>query len=111
MKRLILVFTAILIGVSSFAQASAKDTPEAQWSHKDSLAIHLLNRISQHTAPYYKLYPTENMWTFLELETFSGRIYQVQFSTKGADYRYKTVLNGYSLVSRYDSSGEFACKL
>ena len=40
---------------------------------------------TQHTAPSYKLYPTENMWTFLELETYSGRIWQVQWGLEAKD--------------------------
>lgn len=30
----------------------------------------------------YKLYPTENMWTFLELNTATGQIWIVQWSTE-----------------------------
>lgn len=46
----------------------------------------LLNRIEHKVAgdldyiENYKLYPTENIYTFLELDTKSGRIYQVQWS-------------------------------
>ena len=29
----------------------------------------------------YKLYPTQNMWTFLKLDTETGRIWQVQYSS------------------------------
>ena len=28
----------------------------------------------------YKLYPTENMWTFLKLDTRTGRVWQVQYA-------------------------------
>lgn len=28
----------------------------------------------------YKLYPTENMWTFLKLNTQTGQVYQVQYT-------------------------------
>ena len=34
----------------------------------------------------FKLFPTENMWTFLKLDTQSGKIWQVQYSV-GNDYR------------------------
>ena len=72
----------------------------------DSIKVHLLTRISQHTAPCYKLYPTENMLTFLELETFSGRIWQVQYSTKSPDYRFRSTLNSESLI--WDEQEGFA---
>ena len=41
----------------------------------------------------YKLYPTTNMWTFLKLNTANGVITQVQYSTKGDDYRFESILN------------------
>lgn len=45
--------------------------------------------------PYYKLYPTDNMWTFIELDTVSGMLWQVQYTVeKDAEkYRFKTPLN------------------
>jgi hypothetical protein len=48
------------------------------------------------------------MWTFLELETFSGRIWQVQYSVKGEDYRFKSILNENSMIPIFDTEGEFA---
>ncbi|WP_405326771.1 hypothetical protein [Fibrobacter sp.] len=41
----------------------------------------------------YKLYPTQNMWTFLKLDTETGRIWQVHYSIKGKDYRFEEPLN------------------
>lgn len=108
MKKLLLILVAISIGVAAFGQSTVKDAPGTQWTQKDTLTLGYLQRISQHTAPCYKLYPTENMWTFLELETFSGRIWQVQYSVKGPDYRFKTILNGDSMIPFLDSEGEFA---
>jgi len=31
----------------------------------------------------YRLYPTQNVWTFLKLDTQTGQIFQVQFDLKG----------------------------
>lgn len=31
----------------------------------------------------YKLYPTNNMWTFLKLDTCTGRVWQVQYDING----------------------------
>ena len=33
----------------------------------------------------YKLYPTFNMWTYLKLDTRTGRVSMLQFSTLGKD--------------------------
>ncbi len=57
----------------------------------------------------YKLYPTQNTWTFLELDTQTGRIWQVQYSVQGSSYRFKTRLNSWSLLEASDLqvSGRF----
>lgn len=97
MKRIILSLAATLFAQCIFAQTPV-DTLRQQQMQMDSIKVHLLKRINQHTAQCYKLYPTDNIWTFLELETYSGRIWQVQYSTKGPDYRFRTLLNSVSLV-------------
>lgn len=108
MKRILLTLITICTVTNAFAQLTSKDSTITNWTQKDSLAIGYLQRIAQHTAPCYKLYPTDNIWTFLELETYSGRIWQVQFSTKGPDYRFKCVLNDESLLSIFDQKGGYA---
>ena len=44
-------------------------------------------------SPRYRLFKTENMWTFLKLDTMTGQIWQVHFSLNDEDSRYETVLN------------------
>lgn len=41
----------------------------------------------------YKLYPTKNLWTFLKLDTETGKIWQVHFSVDGKDSRFEIPLN------------------
>ena len=106
MRKILFVITFVLFSVVAMAQ-DAQSNP-GEMSRVDSLKVGFLQRISQHTAPCYKLYPTDNMWTFLELETYSGRIWQVQYSLKGPDYRFKSVLNGESLLPYYDPDGGYA---
>lgn len=108
MNRILLFFSLLFLCIAGYAQVPTTESQSEKWTQKDTLALGYLERISQHTAPCYKLYPTENMWTFLELETFSGRIWQVQYSVKGADYRFKTVLNDMSLLPFIDPDGGFA---
>ena len=45
----------------------------------------------------YQLFPTENIWTFLKLDTSNGKIWQVQYSVNN-DYRGEVVLNSQPLV-------------
>lgn len=50
-------------------------------------------KIITNTEIRYQLYPTQNMWTFLKLDTLTGQIWQVQFSIEGDAYRFETVLS------------------
>jgi hypothetical protein len=45
-----------------------------------------------HETAVYKLFPTENMWTFIKLNTRNGKMWQVQFDVSG-DNRFETFLN------------------
>lgn len=56
--------------------------------------------------PAYKLYHTENTWTLLELETYSGRIWQLQYSVGEDSKRFKLELNPYSLALDYNGVAE-----
>ena len=47
----------------------------------------------------FKLYPTDNMWTFIKLDTRNGKMWQVQFSVKGDDYRFEIPLNTTALAT------------
>ena len=51
----------------------------------------------------YELYPTQNMWTFLKLDTKTGKIWQVQYSLESGKQG-EWVLNDQSLTQ--NSEGE-----
>ncbi len=44
------------------------------------------------------LYETQNMWTFIMLDTYTGKNWQVQFSVKGEDYMFTYPINRWSLA-------------
>ena len=46
----------------------------------------------------YRLFPTQNMYTFLKLDTMTGKIWQVQYSTKGEEYRLESVLSSIDIT-------------
>ena len=46
----------------------------------------------------FRLYETKNIWTFIELDTFDGRLWQVQFSVEGTSYMFSIPINKYPLV-------------
>ena len=100
----IIVTILVILNACSFVSAQTR-TNKPMSNELDSTAVFLLHRISQKAAPCYKLYKTENMWTFLELETSSGRIWQVQYSIDDEQSpRMKTFLNIISLVDNEEES-------
>jgi len=55
----------------------------------------------------YKLFPTENIWTFLKLDTRNGKIWQVQYSIND-NYRGEVKLNDKALISTdIEENGRF----
>ena len=46
----------------------------------------------------YRLFPTQNMWTFIKLDTRNGLLWQVQYDVK-EDNRFVSNLNSERLVS------------
>lgn len=45
----------------------------------------------------YTLQMTENIWTFIMLDQFSGKLWQCQFSVTGSQYRSSWEINPYAL--------------
>lgn len=78
MKKMALFFTLISISMSGYSQSKQNET-------RDSTLIHitqLLEDIQYRTTKVdrFKLYPTENIYTFLKLDTATGEIDQIQWS-------------------------------
>lgn len=94
MKKLS-IFVAIVIALSMTDCTQAAPTPQEQKTEQ-----------RQAIMPY-KLYPTSNMWTFIKLDTRNGKMWQVQFSIKGDDYRFESPLNLTPLISDGDEPGRF----
>lgn len=89
MYRLITIFASLLFVTNACTQNAAVVNQE----------LNEISKITELVTPSaYKLYATENMWTFLELDTATGIIWQVQYSVKGDDYRFKSTLNRFSLL-------------
>lgn len=89
MYRLITIFASLLFVINACTQNAAAVNQE----------LNEISKITELVTPSaYKLYATENMWTFLELDTATGIIWQVQYSVKGDDYRFKSTLNRFSLL-------------
>ncbi len=52
----------------------------------------------------FNLNETQNMWTFIMLDSYTGKTWQVQFSVKGEDYMFYMPINIFSLS--YPSSSD-----
>ena len=50
----------------------------------------------------FKLYPTYNYWTFLELDTRYGKVWRVQFTIQGDNYRFKILMFSENLLREGD---------
>lgn len=46
----------------------------------------------------YCLSETQNMWTFIMLDTYTGKTWQVQYSVKGIEYMFSVPINRYPLA-------------
>ena len=78
MKKFIIITFVSLLAFISCRQEDNKATSPAKQEIKENVR--------------YKLFPTENIWTFLKLDTRSGKIWQVQYSIND-NYRGELELN------------------
>ena len=86
MKHLIL---STIIFLSLFAKGqSPKNSIPTETNQNDNTAT-------------YRLFPTQNTWTFIKLDTRNGQMWQVQFAVKDNN-RFVTDLNPVSLVFKED---------
>ncbi|MDL2323040.1 hypothetical protein LJC52_03540 [Bacteroidales bacterium OttesenSCG-928-A17] len=54
--------------------------------------------VLQLEVPIYQLFPTENYWTFIKLDTRNGKMWQVHFTVSKEGYEGELILNSRSLV-------------
>ena len=96
MKQLILTTIALFVCGQNilFAQEIKADSLQTILSEKDILSLVASNTRSEEN---YKLYPTENMWTFLKLDTRTGKIWQVQYSVNSDSYG-EVIVNDWDLT-------------
>ena len=84
MKRLLtflVALCAICISVSAQNTIPTESSDTLILSPRDSLLFDYLDAYhSQLREPRFKLFPTQNTWTFLKLDTMTGQIWQVHYS-------------------------------
>lgn len=104
MKKLLFAI-AILCFSMSFtvkAQSPSSKASELKLTPRDTLLFEYMDTYRrQLREPQYQLFPTENMWTFLKLNTITGQIWQVQYTVEGPEYRFETILDITPRISEY----------
>lgn len=108
--RYLLPFVAVLLcSVTLSAQdysGQEQDSTESIFNEETIQGLALLKTI-MNDCPAYELYRTENMWTFLKLETSTGKIWQVQYAVGDGD-AFQVVLNDISLAfDGMETAGRF----
>ncbi len=107
--RITLFVLLIVCSLGNMIQAQTNNTNSGDdiyknmnLTAKDSLMFDYLDEINLKLGEYrYQLFKTQNMWTFLKLDTMTGQIWQIQFSIKGSDYRFETPLDLIPKISEY----------
>ena len=93
MRKLFFLSIMALTTISAFGQSTI-DVP--------------IQNISTDSAVVYRLFSTKNMYTFIKLNTRNGQIWQVQWNTKGSEYRFETTLSDISRVTKdEEKNGRF----
>ncbi len=104
MKRLFTLVALCLLSAGAFAQTT-KQTKEI-FTEKDSIMFEYFDiYLQQLREPCFELYPTDNMWTFIKLDTRTGKLWQVQYSIKSSSNAFQTILDTSDRV--YD--GNYIC--
>jgi len=91
MKKLILCITVLLSSILSGNAQNFIPKDSVALSPRDSLVVGYLDIFrNQLREPAYELYPTQNTWNFLKLNTVTGAITIVQFSLEsGKRFEYE----------------------
>ena len=87
MKKIILFLIIVISSMTAFAQA--QDSVKNESTQQSLISVS------------YRLFATENMWTFIKLNTRNGEMWQVQYNMED-NKRFESYLNFIPLVSKED---------
>jgi hypothetical protein len=89
---------AILLFISTALTSLAQTKSDTLHSEGQSIGNTKQDKVLQVEVPIYKLFPTENYWTFIKLDTRNGKMWQVDFSVSKDSYEGQLPLNLTSLL-------------
>ena len=93
MKTTLITLLLLLASNFSFAQTTTEVPPQI---------------ISTDSSVTFRLFSTRNMYTFIKLDTRNGKMWQVQWSNKGREYRFESTLSDISQVNKdEEKNGRF----
>ncbi|MFZ6038766.1 MAG: hypothetical protein ACOYU1_11130 [Bacteroidota bacterium] len=93
MKTTLVTLFLLLAATFSFAQTTSEVPTQI---------------ISTDSTVTYRLFSTRNMYTFIKLDTRNGKMWQVQWSNKGREYRFESTLSDISQVNKdEEKNGRF----
>ena len=95
MRNFILTTFLILTVIYSFGQTQQDSINTIQKVEKQ---VDKQVEIQQLDVPIYQLFPTDNYWTFIKLDTRNGKIWQVHFTISKDGYEGERTLNSSSLI-------------
>ena len=82
MKKIVTLLAIAIISIGCLAQSSSSEPP----------------KYSDNPSAKFQLYPTQNMWNFIKLNTQTGEMWQVQYSINDKNNRLGLVMNDRDLV-------------
>ena len=86
MKRLFISITMSLLVIAATAQSSSSKSPK--YDVNPNATFHL--------------FPTQNMWNFIKLNTQTGEMWQVQYAINDDENRVSMTINDISLIGVSD---------
>ena len=101
MKKIITSIILTVITIHSFVQAQMVSKSPYRFTSNEisNEKKQDYNSIAQNNnGVIYRLFPTQNMWTFIKLNTRNGQMWQVQYDVKDNN-RFQTNLNSVALVN------------
>lgn len=86
MKKTVVLMICAIVTLSCFAQSSSSKPP----------------KYSDNPNATFQLFPTQNMWNFIKLNTQTGEMWQVQYAINDDPKRYSIVMNDIILIDSSD---------
>lgn len=110
LKNIILNDTMLPISIGLFGNwGCGKSSLMLQLEHELNQTMHSQNkksskgRTTSNWSNRFKMIKTENMWTFILLDTYNGRLWQVQYSAQDLDNTFCIPINEQPLASTLNS--------